>query len=418
MLISRLRATEAVEVMMACLEDLPELGLAVIFIALGGLEGAEESDISLFATSALVSLFHAGKCGWSKWKHSQIIDIAKAAAFNPAAASEYNKVLAHNLAGDAFNDDVNNFVSKEKNKRWAKKAPNKMVDLHTYDGYFTAPKIYALPEGVKNKPAAMKQFAARKKACSHKAKACQRLQQAIDEQFAQIQSRAEKESDRGIAAAMALRATQEAARKKEKARLLAERRLQRQLEAEDAAADANEGCPGLVHNLKDAQCDRHLKKKAAGVYLIRRSADKLNYRIHIRAPASVGSRRHSSHMIDGRSARIRKAKSHVTGEEMTLIKMPVYWQHLEGVYTLEKDGRSGFAFPSLHDMVQYFSVHEWPGTGVKLDWKSTMELTHQIQELAMYIHFLFLLLLFPRQCLGTIFQFYATCTRAVLQLYL
>jgi hypothetical protein len=80
--IKELRMNEMVEILMAVFEDLPELILGIVFIALGGLSTvASESDandatastsgaeISLFVTSEIVSLFHASKCLWSWYKN-------------------------------------------------------------------------------------------------------------------------------------------------------------------------------------------------------------------------------------------------------------------------------------------------------------------------------------------------------------
>ena len=75
--IAQLTGVETVELTMAAFEDAPELGLGIWFVALGGLDKSSSSDIVLFITSMLVSVFHASKCVWSWWQHQQIIRQAK-----------------------------------------------------------------------------------------------------------------------------------------------------------------------------------------------------------------------------------------------------------------------------------------------------------------------------------------------------
>lgn len=73
----RLAGTEVVEVIMAVCEDIPEMALAGVFAAKGGLAGASNADISLFVTSQAISVFHAAKCFWSFWSLNSIIRKAK-----------------------------------------------------------------------------------------------------------------------------------------------------------------------------------------------------------------------------------------------------------------------------------------------------------------------------------------------------
>eukprot|EP00729_Bicosta_minor_P009527 gene9527-17272_t len=75
--IKQLRMNEMVEVVMVLFEDVPELALGIAFIALGGLEVSSTSDISLFVTSEVVSIFHAAKCCWAWYKHRRLIRNAK-----------------------------------------------------------------------------------------------------------------------------------------------------------------------------------------------------------------------------------------------------------------------------------------------------------------------------------------------------
>eukprot|EP00729_Bicosta_minor_P009426 gene9426-11176_t len=76
---ARMKGTETVEVQMALFEDVPEIGVAVAFVVMGGLANATQSDVSLFITSIVVSLFHALKCFWSFWKLRKTIQAAKLA---------------------------------------------------------------------------------------------------------------------------------------------------------------------------------------------------------------------------------------------------------------------------------------------------------------------------------------------------
>ena len=76
---ARMKGTETVELQMAIFEDVPEIGVAVAFVAMGGLVNSTQSDVSLFITSLVVSLFHALKCFWSFWKLRKTIRAAKRA---------------------------------------------------------------------------------------------------------------------------------------------------------------------------------------------------------------------------------------------------------------------------------------------------------------------------------------------------
>lgn len=71
--ITQLGHTEQIELVMALFEDLPELVLSAVFLGIGGIDGASGSDVSLFATSAFVSFFHAAKCMWSWHQHRGLI---------------------------------------------------------------------------------------------------------------------------------------------------------------------------------------------------------------------------------------------------------------------------------------------------------------------------------------------------------
>lgn len=75
----KMKGTELVEIVMALFEDLPELAIGISFAASGGLAEASQSDISLFVTSQVVSLFHAAKCIWSFWTLRKVIREAKLA---------------------------------------------------------------------------------------------------------------------------------------------------------------------------------------------------------------------------------------------------------------------------------------------------------------------------------------------------
>lgn len=89
----RLKGTEVVEVIMAVFEDLPELGLAVVFAKKGGLKNATNADISLFVTSQVISLFHAAKCFWSFWTLRNVIrDAGKAEKENLDTHLDYISV--------------------------------------------------------------------------------------------------------------------------------------------------------------------------------------------------------------------------------------------------------------------------------------------------------------------------------------
>ena len=76
---ARMQGTETVEMQMAIFEDIPEIGIAVAFVAMRGLVDTSQSDISLFVTSLVVSLFHALKCFWSFWKLRKTIQAAELA---------------------------------------------------------------------------------------------------------------------------------------------------------------------------------------------------------------------------------------------------------------------------------------------------------------------------------------------------
>lgn len=76
---ARLKGTETVELQMAIFEDIPEIAVAMVFVAMDGLANATNSDVSLFVTSLVVSLFHALKCFWSFWKLRKTIEAAKLA---------------------------------------------------------------------------------------------------------------------------------------------------------------------------------------------------------------------------------------------------------------------------------------------------------------------------------------------------
>lgn len=75
----KLKGTEMVELVMAVFEDIPELAVAATFAAKGGLSGATESDVSLFITSQIISVFHAAKCFWSFWTLRKVIRDSKSA---------------------------------------------------------------------------------------------------------------------------------------------------------------------------------------------------------------------------------------------------------------------------------------------------------------------------------------------------
>lgn len=100
--IRQVESYELVQFVMATCEDLPEFGLAIWFIQLGGLQSAPASDVGLFVTSLLISAFHSSKCIWAFHKLRQLMAQARGSQGAELSGSE----AAFTLPPSTSRDDI------------------------------------------------------------------------------------------------------------------------------------------------------------------------------------------------------------------------------------------------------------------------------------------------------------------------